>query len=248
MPISDRSKRFGLSEDAQNAERPEIWIEGRQRPRFDLRAYAATALGMAKRDLPPEILDAEGRLRGFGQRVVTGELRPDLAWMGRLQNAVPSHQRVGGWLLGLASLFADTRALLLPGEEKDAVLAHPNLLRGRVSLSEVKPSRPPEIPGAQRPRSTVEPTLHAIRSAIGPTPHDASLEVRGRQPHPHAAGPHVKAGKAGDGKATVGFLKKTLWRAACWSLLGILMGFAIPGGAVRALLYHLDGGDLADWS
>ena len=31
-------------------------------------------------------------------------------------------------------------------------------------------------------------------------------------------------------------------------LLAILMLFAWPGGAVRAMLYHLDGGDLRDWA
>ena len=245
MTLSERGKSFEMSEATQSAERPKIWIEGRQRPRFDLKAYAATAYGMAKRDLPPEMLDAEGHLRGFGQRVVNGDLRPKLAWAGRLQRAVPSHQRVGGWLLGLADLIADSRALLVPVESADAELAYPNLIRGQQALSPLRPRPVAGLRVVKSQKPAVEPTLHAIRSAIGTTPHDASLDARGRLPPLTAADPQPARG---NGKGLVANLQQSLWRAACRALLGILMGFAIPGGAVKALLYHLDGGDLADWS
>jgi hypothetical protein len=38
-----------------------------------------------------------------------------------------------------------------------------------------------------------------------------------------------------------------LWRAAARAVLWILLAFALPAGAIKALVYHLDGGDLANW-
>ena len=109
MTLPEPGKRFESARTAQSALRPKIWIEGRQRPQFGLKAYAATVLGMAKRDLIPAMLEAEGRLRGLGRRVANGEMRVKPGGTGRLQRALPSQQRVGGWILGLAQLFADSR-------------------------------------------------------------------------------------------------------------------------------------------
>ena len=255
MTLPDRSKRFALSDPPPSAERPKIWIDGRQRRRFNLRAYAATSLGMARRDLPPEILDAEGRLRRFGDRLATGEFRPGLAWTGRLQRAVPSPQRVGGWLLGLADLLGGARVLLGPEADKDVEPAYPNLVRGRVGPvlvgpepvgpEPVGPEPGADIPAAQGAKSAGEPTLQAIRSAI-------RTARRDRGPDAGESGPVacVVARPAGPVRASglVAFLRRSLWAASCRVVLLILMAFAVPGAAVKALLYHLNGGDLADWS
>lgn len=75
-----------------------------------------------------------------------------------------------------------------------------------------------------------EPTLQAIRSALRDVPHDA-----GAQPQ-------------NPGPATTGATGGWLHLAASWVLLRAMMLVALPVGAVKAVLYHLDGGDLRDWS
>lgn len=197
MTVSDRSKRFDPTQRPKPVARPKIWVEGRQRPRFAARAYLAAAHGMARRDLDPAILDAVQRLQAFGGQVERGELRVTAAWA---QRVIPSHRRVGAWLLALARLLADSRCLIVPEAA----------------------SSPPPIP-----RTTVEPTLHAIRSALVEVPHDDST-----------APPLPPATPGG----------RLLWPVATRITLAVLMAFALPAGAIKALLFHLDGGDLADWS
>lgn len=230
MTLSNRSKRPDPALGPQPVPQPRIWVEGQQRPRFDMRAYLATSLGMARRDLDPEIVEAVQRLQGFGQRVQRGEIRVAVAWAGPVARIVPSHGRAGGWMLALAQLLSDSRRLILPDEEPDAPIAYPNL-----AFSNPAPAVPPQPCGPTPARSAVEPTLHAIRAAIG---QDAPPEISAlRPPIALALGPHMP-----------GPLGRVLWALACRVTLGILLAFALPGGAVKALLFHLDGGDLADWS
>ena len=217
MSVRSRAPRLDPSTSTPPTARPRIWVEGRQRPRFDLRAYLATSQGMARRDLDPALVEAAQRLMAFGQRVQGGEVRVGLVWAGRAARVIPSHGRVGGWLIGLSQLLTDSRHLLRPDLEPEDPIAYPDLAF----------ANPEPIP----PRRTVEPTLHAIRQAIGPAPlNHAPPAVL--PPAPQPRGP----------------IGRALWAAATRVTLAILMAFALPGGAVRALLFHLDGGDLAEWS
>ena len=237
MTRSDRSKRSDLSPETNPVPRPQIWVDGHQRPRFNVRAFAAVSLAIARRDLAPEIADAVLRLDQFGHSVARGERRFPVAWAGRAARVVPGHQRVGGWILGLAALFQGAHDLLSPIPEP--ALAYPNL---------GPTPHPPKAPLAKiaaivprHPRS--EPTLHAIRSAIQASPHDFGHEtppprqtVRAPGPDPVAAVPLTRRAKAAMGAL------------ACRVLLGVLVAFALPAGMLRALLFHLNGGDLVDWS
>ena len=239
MSLSDRKQRFQLPQATQGAERPKIWIDGRQRPRFNAGAYWAVTVGMARRDLLPEMAEAEARLSGFGQRIQSGEVTVRLDWAGRAGRALPSRPRVAGWVLGLARLFAGTRRLIIGEQEIQRELAYPDLIRSTRPVASVRPRSVAR--SAARP-AVVEPTLHAIRSALGETPHDAALDRRAASPASTPA-PEAKVTGAQGRRVT-----RILWRLGCRMTLGLLMAFALPGGAVRAMLFHLNGGDLADWS
>lgn len=231
MTQIDHHKGYDLSPDAKQASRPRIWVEGRQRPRFNLGAHARVSLALAKRDLAPEIVDAADRLSRFGDRLRRGEVRANVAWAGRAGQFLPSAARVATGVLGLSALFRTAHDLLNPVEPADTPIAYPNLIQRsaepapRVVLRVVEPTR-------------IEPTLHAIRSAIQSNPHDFAHE--GAQVPPPAdpvpANPVIHRFRA------------AILTAAGWLLLIILMAFALPMGAVRALLFHFEGGDLTDWS
>ena len=202
---------------AQAPARPPIWAEGRQRPKFDLLAFASVATAMARLDLVPAIDDASTRLSGLGNRVASGELRVTGQWAKRI---LPSHQQVGAGILALHRSFVVARTLILVPESP--AQAYPTL-KPRVMDS------PPPAPHAAVQK--VEPTLHAIRSAIAAPPHDFAQE-------------------RGQTQLTAALPAKPNLASAILArgLLAILMLFAWPGGAVRAMLYHLDGGDLRDWA
>ena len=74
--------------------RPQIWVDGRPRPGFDLVAFARVSGAMAGRALAPAIDNAAARLSALAQRVQRGDLR-----LSR-----PIAQRMA--LLGVMLLFA----------------------------------------------------------------------------------------------------------------------------------------------
>ena len=246
MSLPERAKRFEQAEAAPTAKRPKIWIEGQQRPKFDIKAYFAASLGMARRDLAPEILDAERRLRSLGARMESGELRLNLAWAGPVARVVPSHLAAGRWIVGLADLFAGSHAILVPVEGVAGALAYPEIARLRGRSAQMGPKVADERIEVLRPIAPDQPTLDAIRSAIRLPPQEARLDQTRRSQSPHAPEVAVPAVAPGDGLlARSAQLAKA---TGCRALLGILMAFAIPGGAVRAMLFHLNNGDLNDWS
>jgi hypothetical protein len=200
--------------------RPPIWVEGRQRPKFDLAAFVHVATAMARRDLVPAIDDARTRLDPLGHRVLGGDLRVTARWVKRL---LPAHQKVGAAILGLGRLLGATRDLIVPPAPPAEPIAYPHLVRREVAVRPEPPIRPEA--------ANVEPTLHAIRSAISTPPHDFAQEA-------------VRPVKAAAPVAE----ERQVPKLMALGLLGLFMLFAWPGGAGRALLYHLDGGDLRDWS
>jgi hypothetical protein len=234
MSQPDRSAIRDPLPTAGNGPRPRIWVDGRQRPRFDLGAFARTSLGMAKRDLAPEMAEATQRLTRFGQQVRLGEVRLTVVWAGRAARLIPSHARVGGWLLALSALIGGAHDLLVPPAPPDEALAYPDLAR-------TMPAPAPMAPAAAK--ASLEPTLHAIRSAISQTPH---AEPDARAPstptdslaQSDSPAPSTLARRA----------KAAVWALACQATLWLMLAFALPAGAIKAMLFHLDGGDLADWS
>lgn len=248
MTRSDRT--IGRTPSATPMSRPQIWIDGQQRPRFNVAAYAATSLGMAKRDLAPEIADAAQRLDQFAQRVLAGQVRVNTTRLGRLERLVPSHRRVGSWVLALARALHGALAVLNPAAAPPDALAYPDLTRRRPTAAP-NPMRPNAVAPVPVPQilPTVEPTLHAIRSILHTAPQDLAPATPLAQPDlPHDR-TEPPSGPIGRAQTWVGhWVGHWVWQQSVRALLAVLLAFALPAGLIRALLYHLDGGDLADWS
>ncbi len=231
--MSDRKKRLVLSEGPTNPQRPQIWVEGRQRPKFDTTAYGAACLGVARRDLLPAMLETEAGLAAFGQKVAAGEVRLNLAWAGRAQRLVPGHRRVGGWILGLAALFADASRHLGHVDDGRISLAYPDLARTETPK-----------PAAPRALVTEEPTLLAIRTAMLARDGEEALEPGAKRPELARKG---TADAPGVTAILPAWARAILRAGVSRGLLAVLMAFALPVGAIKAMIHHLAGGDLADW-
>ena len=230
MSLSVRSKRFEVSQATPVPERPKIWVEGQQQPKFAVKAYVAASLGMARRDLAPAILQAERRLDAWAKCRATGDARLDVAPIGALSRILPSQQTAARWALGLANLLRSSHAVLVPVTVAEPVLAVRDQVRSRATSSHLR------LKGA-----TADPT-----AATGPakeTSRGTLLQARPEAPSgkafDRAPSPQDLTGPVRHGR---------LHRLGARSLLRLLMVCAIPGGAVGALLYHLSGGDLANWS
>ncbi len=235
MARIDRNTRFELSEPDTGAARPQIWVEGRQKSRFDFRAYAVTSLGMAKRDLRPEIKDSEVRLAAFGKRVLGGEIRLNKAWAGWAEPVLPSHRSVGTWVLGLAATFAEAGHVLSPRVAGDGEMARSDV--------DLKPGAP-HVAAKKAPAGSPDAATEAIRKMKRSIPNTRALELG----LPEIA-PQIGEGDAAFPRAWLpDAMRRVLRRVAGHLLLWILLAFALPVGAIKALIFHLNGGDLADWS
>ena len=234
--------------------RPKIWVEGRQQPKFNLGAWARVSLTITRRNLGPLMDAGAARTHRFGQSVLQGERRPDLAWLGRAAKAVPSHQSVGALVTGAAQLLADGREIVLPAPVPEDPIAYPHLIRPdfaqhsdaparvpRPRLADVPPRQPAAAPGD-------EPTLGRIRALItetggstvrsGRRATDAALpELQPQQPAP--PGPLQRLHHA---------TAALIWRGAAAALAWGLTVLCLPYGGVKAALFHFDGGDLRDFT
>lgn len=192
--------------------RPRLWVDGQQRPRFNLAAFGRVAWVMACRALAPELRDASQRLVPVGHAVAMGQLRLTP------RRFAGQDARLGRSILGLAALFRGAHDLLTPARP-DPTLAYPDIIRSQM------PAPPPAQSRAD------EPTLQAIRSAMFFGPADTPPPVA---PPDRATGNNP--------------LRSALWALACRAVLAVLLAFALPLAALRAGWFHLQGGDLADWS
>ena len=219
--------------------RPPIWVDGRQRPAFNVPAFARASCAMALRNLLPVIDDATARLAISGQRFQQRGSEPSMHLTGQIPLF---YQLVGASSLALGRLFSATRALIAPPQVPPATVADATLgPRPVPTPAPAKQARP------IRPVATTEPILHAIRSAIAATGHDFADEIspdgNATRKTAQAALVSVELAPRLDPDAPT---SNVVWLGSR-ALLVAMLPFALPVGAVQAMMYHLDGGDLRDW-
>lgn len=241
-------------------ERPPIWVDGRQQPKFHVRAWAAVGTQMARRSLAPWLGRTGSGLGNFGAAVAAGRYRVKTGWMGRASCIVPSHRQVAAGLSGLAARFSEAQRILLPEPVAPEPLAYPDLIRrperSRAPVAPA-PSPAPAAPALSLaadnpavPRSDLgEPALAAIRALIHAVP-DLPPEDQPAAPSAPVARPVeelIAAERPALGRRLLaGAARVTapvLAHGIAWGLLLLVL----PVGLGQAGLYHLNGGDLREW-
>jgi len=228
--------------------RPKLWVEGSQQPKFELRAWGRVSLTMTRRRLAPAMTAGAGWTDAFAQRILRGELRPNLAWTGRAQRFIPSHQAVGAAVLGCAHMLSAAREIVQPTPPPAEAVAYPNLIRPDFSegpratrrrLAETAPASSPADPATQPPPPD-QSTLRTIRAVIG-TPDAPADALPSQQESPEPLPPRLtqRARSAVSG---------LIWRAGAVTLAWGLTALIFPIGGIHAALFHLNGGDLRDWT
>lgn len=181
MARVDRAKRFELTESTPVEERPQIWVDGRQQPRFKLGPFVAVSLAIAKRDLLPDLIEKEARLRDYGNRVRAGEVALSLGWTGPLQKVAPDHLRVADWVDAVAAVVAGARSRLDGRDEvpeEEPVAAYLSLARAAKPAKPVQPRRAAEVlASVQKPpaEEALPPAEPAPLPMQAPVQQDAPL-------------------------------------------------------------------------
>lgn len=250
-------------------DRPPIWVDGRQQPKFHVRAWAMVGTEIARRSLAPRLGRASIRLAGFGATVASGRYSPATGWMGRAERFVPSRLQVGAGVCALAARVAEAGKILMPDPTPPEPLAYPDLIHRPARPVPAQPLPNPPLPvrslrveptplvplslAADNPSvartDQGEPALAAIRALIHAVP-DLPAEAEAPAPIPPAARsvdelivpPRPTLGRRLLARASH-LARPVLAHAIAWSCLVLVL----PVGLARAGLYHLNGGDLREW-
>lgn len=244
--------------------RPELWVEGHQRPRFDLKAFARVSVALSRETVGPALSVMAGMFRHAAGQMAQNRIGPRLATTGRLGRALPRKERLAGGLTGIACLTNAAAEIAVPPEPLPVPPAYPDLLRppsvprrtvARLPDTALPP--PPALvavsvhePAAAPPVDS--PTLAAIRAMIAemrdPDPvvprHISTLP----QPRSTLLTHEIPLSPPEPADPT-----PAQWlRAQTFHFAAALLGWgatilAVPIGATRAALAYFDGQDLRDW-
>ncbi|MCB6177429.1 hypothetical protein LHP98_04705 [Rhodobacter sp. Har01] len=215
-----------------NDNRPQIWSEGRQHLPLNPRTFALASVGFARDGLAGLLGRCAGSARDFGGAVFGGLWRIPEDRLGRTGRYLPSHRRVGQAVTEGAALLERTARVVRPNPEAVA----PSIFHAAPLAPRPVRRLPPAAEAALRSEDPADAELVAIRALMDPAPALSLPEVpcvADTSTEPAVASPPAGAGRL------------ALVRDAFASALGYgLLVVAVPYGAIKAGIAHLNGEDL----
>ncbi|MGV8987331.1 MAG: hypothetical protein ACOH2H_13755 [Cypionkella sp.] len=229
--------RLNRHSDPESPERPPIWVEGRQQPRFKLWAWIMVGQALTRRWLAPRLDRSAARLTELAGQITAGRFKLKLGWLGKAQRFVPSRSAVSARLAGLSARMTEARAILVPPPPSEPI-AYPNLIRINAAYA----SRPVKAEKPPSPVSDTDPAMQAVRAVLQAAPHlDPNAEQVAKLEAKPGADRFLPIEPAQPPRPTLAMWLGAHGIAWCSFVL------ALPVGLVQATLYYLNGGDLADW-
>ncbi|PTE15030.1 hypothetical protein C5F44_07015 [Fuscovulum blasticum DSM 2131] len=198
-------------------ERPRIWAEGSQHPPLQPRAFALASVLFAREGLGRLLRRCSVWSHGFSETVASGRWQIPEARLGRIGRVLPTYQQVSRAITAGAALLETAAQTVRP---QTATPAEPLLS---------VPDRTAAAPSGADPLA--DPDLAAIR-ALMTAPAEAAADASG-VPQEFS----VEGGAFTDSPGLP-------HRIAAAGLGYGLLVLAVPYGAVRAGLAHLNGEDL----
>lgn len=158
-------RRPDLSSDTP-PDRPPIWVNGRQRPSFDLRAYGAYSLIATRAALGPALVRFSTATAGLQVRVAGGAYAVNTERLGRAADYLPKRSQISAGIGGVAGLVQDAARIVdpLPAQE-ESLAAYDALWRSRPVPNSGR------LRGVDLDQAQADPGLHALR-------HDQPLRPR----------------------------------------------------------------------
>lgn len=251
--------------------KPRIWTEGRQRARFELRAYLRVSLKHARALASPAAASVAATMGRFAARVTEGRIRVPASRLGRIGQALPSHRDVGAGIDTTARMIAEA-ARRAAGPEPVAPLtfrgwdgAVVGPVRDPVVTVIAAPPMPPEPPRiadpvaaaplrpparknkpapAEDPPDEDRATLEAIRSMIHAAEIEPKRPSRPQVPVVPPAPPPPRSAALPDLAPMEQRSPGPLFLASAAGLGHLFVALAWPLGAIKSGWMHLRGVDL----
>ncbi|MGL6212218.1 MAG: hypothetical protein ACRC14_20520 [Paracoccaceae bacterium] len=250
-------------DEAAKRVRPELWIEGSQKPRFNLPAFGRVSIALSRRVAKPVLNWTSARTTDSATWMSRNTIGPRLGRMGRVGRALPSRDRLAQGLNGTAALLSAAADVAVPPPVVE-VPAYPDLLRAlEISENPINrrprraaprlPDPEPEPAAAHRPAAPDDfdaPTLAAVRQLIDEMRSLPPVQQRTETP----SGRELLAGAVPLAPPEPRDPSPAEHAAAqVFALAAMALGWGVtllslPVGAIKAMLIHLNGEDLRTWS
>lgn len=154
------------SGSAAPKDRPPIWINGKQRPSFDLRAYGAYSLIATRAALGPVLACASAAAGGLQARIAAGAYPINTARLGRAADNLPKRPGIAATVGGIAALLGQTGNVVCPPPPApESLAAYDALWRTRNGSGSGR------LRGVDLDEAQSDPELHALRSNLPLRPH-----------------------------------------------------------------------------
>jgi len=253
---------------------PELWVEGSQKPRFDLRAFGSVSLALARAAASPALIWSAGMTEAGAARIARNRIGPRLAAMGRVGRALPAREGVSSGFVALAALLSAAADIAVPPPPAPEP-EQPDLFRSALPVHiprRPQPRLPDPVPSdpvvmeirddlaAKSPDpDTDAPTLAAIRAMIADLRQTdpaspRRIDARAAEPVP----PQTRSSllistvpltpQEPRPLTLLDRAKTQLFHASAVVLGWTVTVLALPVGATRAAIAHLNGENLRDWA
>lgn len=144
---------------ASTPDRPPIWVNGQQRPAFNIAAFGAYSLIATRAALGPALLRLSGATRGFQARIAAGAYPVNTAWLGRAADYLPRRDSIAATVGGLALIAGDAAEVVQPTPPPpESLAAYDALWRARKAPTSGR------LRGVDLDEAQADPDLHALRN------------------------------------------------------------------------------------
>ena len=265
--MAKQTSRRSPSEDPDRPGRTPIWSEGRQNPPFEPRAFARASLIFGREALAGLFSRCASSAGTAGDEVASGRWRVPEARLGRTGRYLPHHQTVAATIRGAGGILSRSSRLLGQAEDPAppaTIFAPPGPARRPAPVLTVISAAPEAAPrdpaDSAAPETSRDSSLAAIRLIMGgkpempATPSAAPRRAPARRIRPAEPPPVHDLLGLGEGAeppaaAPVapprhGSLRRLMAEATARALAYGILVMALPWGALRAGIAHLDGVDL----
>lgn len=265
--MAKQTSRRSPSADPDRPGRTPIWSEGRQNPPFEPRAFARASLILGREALAGLFGRCALSAGTAGDAVASGRWRVPEARLGRTGRYLPHHQTVAATIRGAGGILSRSSHLLGPAQEPAApatLFTPASPARRPAPVLTVVPAAPDAeaAPLAHDPVDGAAPpgqrdsSLAAIRLIMGGKPDTVAAPRRAaarriRPAAPPPAQDMLDLGEASEPPAAApvapprhGSLRRLMAEATARALAYGILVMALPWGALRAGIAHLDGVDL----
>ncbi len=142
-------------------DRPPIWVNGRQRPSFDLRAYGAYSVIATRAALGPALVRVSGSATGLQAKILAGAFAIKTQRLGRAAAYLPTRPGIAATIGSLATLLQETASVVSPSPPPpESLEAYDALWRSR------KPPASGRLRGVSLDEVRFDPDLSALRADL----------------------------------------------------------------------------------